>query len=125
MNGVELSGPFFSADVAAVAQSEFDTAREELARTIENRVHARLQATLQNPTGYYESRVVSDRASADSYEVHDSNVIYGPWLEGVGSRNAETRFKGYASFRLAAQGMDSTAHDIVEDAAERIARRLS
>jgi hypothetical protein len=30
--------------------------------------------------------------------------VYGPWLEGVGSRNFPvTRFRGYHAFRVAAQ----------------------
>jgi hypothetical protein len=34
--------------------------------------------------------------------VNDRGIVYGPWLEGVGSRNfPKTRFKGYASFRRA------------------------
>jgi hypothetical protein len=28
--------------------------------------------------------------------------MYGPWLEGTGSRNETTRFKGYHGFRVAA-----------------------
>jgi len=27
--------------------------------------------------------------------------VYGPWLEGTGSRNQTTNFKGYKSARLA------------------------
>lgn len=30
-------------------------------------------------------------------------LVYGPWLEGVGSRNKTTRFKGYFNLRKAAQ----------------------
>ena len=39
----------------------------------------------------------------------DGGVVYGPWLEGVSSRNATTRFKGYASFRRTAQYMEKEA----------------
>lgn len=62
----------------------------------------------KHPTPYYETQVVVDRASKQRV-IHDSGVIYGPWLAGVGSRNATSRFKGYAHWRrtkayLAGQG---------------------
>jgi len=65
-------------------------------------VRSTLGRVLQHPTGYYESRVVADYRSRPP-SVHDSRVVYGPWLEGIGSRNATTRFKGYHTFRLVAQ----------------------
>lgn len=36
-----------------------------------------------------------------SWKVWDQNLIYGPWLEGTGSRNRTTRFKGYGIWRAA------------------------
>lgn len=56
----------------------------------------------RNPTGYYESRTVA-KVSGDPFMVWDSDVVYGPWLEGISRRNATTRFKGYHSFRKATQ----------------------
>lgn len=65
-------------------------------------VHANLDAHIQHPTPYYETQVTLDAGGNDAI-VHDRGVIYGPWLEGTGSRNKTTRFKGYASFRKATQ----------------------
>ncbi|SEO83487.1 hypothetical protein [Actinacidiphila rubida] len=63
-------------------------------------VQMELIHVLQNPTGYYESRIVKERAGFNAYSINDSNVIYGPWLEGIGSRNFPvTKFKGYGTFR--------------------------
>jgi len=39
-------------------------------------------------------------------KIHDSGVVYGPWLEGTSSRNQTTRFKGYASFRRVKQWLE-------------------
>jgi len=55
-------------------------------------------------TGYFR-RSVHARQSAVGGTI-ESNVVYGPWLEGVSSRNATTRFKGYASFRRTAQWLE-------------------
>jgi hypothetical protein len=48
--------------------------------------------------------------------VTTSNATYGPWLEGVGSRNATTRFKGYWGFRQAASELDGQAQSVAEEA---------
>src|SRR3546814_20243239 len=56
-----------------------------------------------------------------SPEVWDGGMAgprYGPWLEGVGSRNNTTRFKGYHAFRKAADALDRR----IEDMGDRIFR---
>jgi hypothetical protein len=57
--------------------------------------------------------------------VTDSGVIYGPWLEGTGSRNRTTRFKGYATFRKAAQELDRRAFRIAAAMLDRYVRRMN
>lgn len=42
-------------------------------------------------------------------------ATYGPWLEGEGSRNSITRFRGYHGFRMAAQALNLVAEGIAED----------
>lgn len=41
-------------------------------------------------------------------------AMYGPWLEGTGSRNMTTRFKGYHGYRLAAGELDAEAEAIAD-----------
>ena len=57
--------------------------------------------------------------------IRDGNVIYGPWLEGIGSRNITTRFKGYHSFRLTAQELQQEAPKIVRKQVEQAMRELN
>ncbi len=52
-------------------------------------------------------------------------ATYGPWLEGTGSRNVTTRFKGYHGFRKAAQELDRTAGDIASRELERYVQEMS
>lgn len=62
--------------------------------------------------GYYES-VIHTLDVGNAVLIHDTPCVYGPWLEGVGSRNATTRFKGYHTFRIIGQLLESTvARDI-------------
>ncbi|HYS41948.1 MAG TPA: hypothetical protein VEO01_40540 [Pseudonocardiaceae bacterium] len=56
--------------------------------------------------------------------VTTSNATYGPWLEGVGSRNATTRFRGYRGFRQAGQELGTQATRIAEDALAPYVRRM-
>lgn len=67
----------------------------------------------KNPTGYYESQVRIEQGPRGPFltDGGEAGPVYGPWLEGVGSRNHTTRFKGYHAFRK--------AHHHVERIAER------
>ena len=62
---------------------------------------------------------------ASDVVVHDRRIIYGPWLEGVGSRNATTRFKGYSSFRRAFQELERQAPRLVEQDVRRLIAKLN
>lgn len=76
--------------------------------------------TFREPTGYYESRVTAERMTPLIGRVHDNNVVYGPWLEGVGSRNYPvTRFRGYHAFKLVAQALQAEASRVAEAAIRR------
>lgn len=119
------TGPFFAPGVDELVEREIDHSRELVADVTYRRVEALLHDFLRHPTGYYESRIRVSRAIADTDLVHDSNVVYGPWLEGVGSRNRTTRFKGYHVFRIVAGGMQQRAVDVADIDAGRIARLLS
>ncbi|MCH7953871.1 MAG: hypothetical protein IIC25_08280 [Chloroflexi bacterium] len=57
--------------------------------------------------------------------IHDSNVIYGSWLEGTSSRNQTTRFKGYSMFRRATQQLNREKGRIVNGHIARAARTLN
>lgn len=109
----ELRGKFFEPSCDAQFDAHVVQGREEVADTVYDRVHRVLSNELENPSGFYEHHVV-DLSFADHNLITDSDVVYGPWLEGVSSRNQETRFKGYAAFRRATQSMGNRAGEIVE-----------
>jgi hypothetical protein len=74
---------------------------EEVARGAKNDVLAQLGRVIRHPTPYYETRIRTDPVG-EEWHVWDGpdTFKYGPWLEGTGSRNATTRFKGYHSFMI-------------------------
>lgn len=120
---VNNSGPLFDGRADAAVDAFCDASEEEIAQEGYNLVQTELGHVLKNPTGRYQSRVQTDRAGGD-WEVNDDGVIYGPWLEGVESRNQTTRFKGYATFRRMAQALDARATQIAERVLPPFLRRM-
>lgn len=97
---VTVSGPLFDGRAAREFAAYADEARENIAEFGEEYVLGLMGAAFRHPTGYYESNVKTERASAEVSRVHDSGVVYGPWLEGVGTRNrARPGFPGYWHWR--------------------------
>ena len=100
--GIEITttGPLFDGRAQRAITDAVTDARDDVAEFAEEYVLALTGAYFRHPTGYYESHVITTRVSADVALVHDQGVVYGPWLEGVGSRNAPvTRFAGYSHWR--------------------------
>ena len=105
---IHISGPLFD----GVAKKELHAAvlavQNEVADYALFQWQMNLEASLQNPTGRYMSKLHVVRSEAFD-AVNDgwpgSGVVYGPWLEGVGSRNQTTRFKGYFALRRAANSV--------------------
>lgn len=74
-----------------------------------------LKSSIKNPTPRYWN-TIHEEPLGSGWEVTDNNAVYGPWLEGTGSRNrARPGFPGYASFRIAGQMLDGMAGPIAED----------
>src|SRR3990172_8731549 len=97
----QYNGPLFDLR----ARREFDRFRDELeeeaAEFTLDHIKDTFHTHFKHPTGYYESNVRIKNGN----EVWDGGFggpVYGPWLEGVGSRNNTTRFRGYHAFRKAA-----------------------
>jgi hypothetical protein len=117
---LRLKGPVVEGRGPAIVKAMTRVALEELADYTRYEVLTQLDAVLVNPTGYYESQVKAEPKGPGVYSVNDSGVIYGPWLEGVGSRNAPvTKFEGYHTFRIVRGRMAQKAHAVAEAAIAR------
>lgn len=122
---VEQKGAIFSASRTKAAGARMVIAiNEAVAQEGVNRVKARLHQVLQNPTGYYESNIRVERRTI--YRgVTDGGVIYGGWLEGVTSRNRNTRFKGYRTFRLVRQSLRQDSRNIAQPYVNAYVREMN
>ena len=111
-------GPLFNGMARRAADDFADAWEEEMAEYALDHIRRTYHTPFRHPTGYYESHVRITNASLGP-KVWDGGLSgpkYGPWLEGLGSRNATTRFKGYHAFRNAARA--------VQVRAERMGERL-
>lgn len=122
---VKLKGNIFNASVSkAAGQRMLTNVNDIIAQEGVRRVKARLGQVLQNPTGYYESRIQVDRRT--QYRgISDGGVVYGGWLEGVDSRNKTTRFKGYRTFRIIRQEINRDKERIATPAIEQYIKEMN
>ena len=106
-----MTGPLYDGKARAAVEDFLDETPRELAELGVNEVQSRLGQVLEHPTGHYKSKIVTDRARGD-WEVTDGGVTYGPWLEGLSSRNKTSRFKGYQTFRKTKQWLESRVETV-------------
>lgn len=119
MRGPMLDGRGLSILADICEEVEFEIAGQGLAD-----VQYNLDRSIKHPTPYYETQI-RVRNAGTSHIVDDRGVIYGPWLEGISERNQTTRFKGYASFRRAAQGLQAKTEPLATAVIRRNLGRLS
>jgi hypothetical protein len=105
MSAVICTGPIFDGRGQAAVSRFCADAPRTVAHASLVQVHTNLNESIRYPTPYYETQI-NMHPVAGGQQVDDRGVIYGHWLEGDGSRNRTTRFKGYWSFRR--------AHDYVQ-----------
>lgn len=121
---VQYSGPFFTGNPTAVADDIVHDAVADAVGEGERDVKEQLYFGHGLRTGHYARSVHGDIVGSAHGVVHDSNVVYGPWLEGVSSRNDRSRFKGYAMFRNAFQKLEKMAGEFLDRAIRRHKARL-
>lgn len=89
---------------------------KQIAKRGERMVVSLLKSSIKNPTPRYWNTIHITQTGGGGWIVTDRNAVYGPWLEGTGSRNrARPGFPGYGAFRLAGQMLDGQAGNIAED----------
>jgi hypothetical protein len=121
---VRLRGPFFSTTIPPVIVGALNDAIGDLVTEGEGKVKLQLYPGHGLITGHYRRSIHGEIASSLHGRIHDSKVIYGPWLEGVSSRNQTTRFKGFAMFRNARQQLDRIAAGVLQNRVSKALARL-
>lgn len=113
---------------AAVAAEGSRLARNALTASIRHHGDGKAEraATTTSRTRTYETGKYTMPVVVDLSEtvVTTDLATYGPWLEGTGSRNLTTRFKGYQSFRKAGQVLEGMAEAIAQRTFQRYLRQM-
>lgn len=134
--GVRLSGPLFNGDAERELDRGTTAARHAVAAEAERLVRGFFLGSIRHNHGRFMASIttVEDSRIFATYSGHKTYTMpividrsaetivttdlasYGPWLEGSGSRNQSTRFKGYHGFRRTAQALDRDATQIADEA---------
>lgn len=121
---VDRHGPMFDGRASAAVRAFIDDAEHEIAQEGVNIVQAQLDRVLRTQTPYYRTQITTERAGGD-WRVTDGGVVYGPWLAGVGSRNApKTRFRGYNHWKVATRRLQALAKVTAEKVLPKYLRRM-
>jgi hypothetical protein len=111
---VDTSGPFFDGRADHEAQQGTNKVAEDVAKEGLQMVKSDLSRVIRtHPSGRYIPSVTALHTGQSSFSI-GTRIVYGRWIEGTGSRNRTTRFKGYASFRRTAQVLNAKAGFIAE-----------
>ncbi len=112
---VAIRGPLFDGRADAALDAFMVAAEDVIAQRGRDLVLSRLGQVLQHPTGHYQGLIQTNRVEHGTRIWDGGQVVYGPWLEGVGSRNyPKTVFRGYRSFRIVGQRLRAESGAIAE-----------
>jgi hypothetical protein len=127
---VTLSGPVFDGRAAAWTKQAVADIRHDVGEHALDVWQAGMDATFRVNGHVYESfaHVVDDGPDTlvnDGWGV-TNDLPYGPWLEGVGSRNFPvTRFPGYHNLSHAYAITDRAVPDIAEPRIDALVDRIN
>lgn len=101
-----VRGPIHDGRMSRDFQAYEHDVAEAIAEAAKDTWVHNLEGSIRNPTPYYWTRIDTREITSTRYEVHDHDIVYGPWLEGTGSRNSpNTIFPGYWSLARAKETM--------------------
>ena len=129
MADIEVHGTLFSVGEPFVVKAYLHKAQDRIASEVERKIHAFQSLMFRYdsapPTGYAQRHIVN-RDLGSMHLITDSGIVYGPWLEGTGSRNwPKTRFRGYAIFRRTTQDVNNRAVQLAMPAIKEMCEAMS
>jgi len=121
---IDAHGPVFDGRAERITEDLAADAVDTVAEAGEEKVTLLMRLHFKNPRPVYWDRVITSHPAYLTAVVHDQGCVYGPWLEGVGSRNATSRFKGYRHWRTTRQELASRVTTIVGPVVDRAVDEL-
>jgi hypothetical protein len=122
---VVRTGPLFDGRADRKLKQMGDEIERRVAIVGASMIRSELSRVLRVETPYYRLQNEAQKTPA-GWRIWDSNVIYGNWLEGTGSRNfPKTRFKGYATYRRTFAQIEERAQVIGEYTAAEFVKGMN
>lgn len=116
-------GPLFDGRAqAAVDRFERD-ATSVLTRAGTQMVKLKYVSRIQRNTGHFLGRITGE-VSGSIGRIYTKFILYGYWLEGVGSQNATTRFKGHWAYRESYIELDARQEEILKPLVDKMIREM-
>lgn len=118
------SGPLFDGRAEKAVADACDDSEKQIATLGASMIRTQLGTVLRHQTPVYRLRNVA-QPDAPGWKIWDRGMVYGPWLEGTGSRNRTTRFKGYRTYRIVVQKINARAQAIGQSVVARYLGKMN
>ncbi len=119
-------GAFLEGRGGPVVRQFFEDAKQLVGKAGEDRVKERVARRAKHPTGAYAGAVKTfDFKKGRTIQAEYPQVLYGPWLEGVSTRNVSTRFRGYRMYRLTRTWLRRNYMTLIQDLLTRAVAELN
>jgi hypothetical protein len=126
MTTVTMHGPMLDGRAPGIIAQSCDEMAKDVAELGNVMVRTNLNTVLRTQTPIYRTLIAAKKEASGQWKVWDGGrIVYGPWLEGVGSRNyPKTRFKGYFTFRRTTQQLQRMAVRHVQPIVRKLIEKL-
>jgi hypothetical protein len=116
---VDARGPLFDGRAEKAVATAADDAVKAVATIGASMVRSRMAAVFKDETPFYRFANVAKKEPPGWIIWDQDKTLYGFWLEGVGSRNKTTRFKGYFTYRRITKELRARAQTIADGVVAR------
>jgi hypothetical protein len=121
---VDYNGPIFDGRAGMIIDQAARDMEHHLASVGADFVRAELERVLRKETPYYRLQVTS-REYPGRTVITDGGVVYGPWLEGTGSRNRTHPLQGLRHVPAHVYRIQSEAVNILRPNVDRLVAELN
>lgn len=120
---VDKKGALFDGRAEAAVTRFTEDATKTLVSVATQMVKLRFGSRIRVNTGYFLGRITGE-VTGSIGRVYTKFLLYGYWLEGVGSQNQTTRFKGYWGYRDTFIEVDANSKQILKPLIEKLTREM-
>lgn len=117
------SGPLFDGRAKAAVERFTRDGTSVLTRVGTEMVKFKYASRIQVNRNRFLGRITGE-VNGSVGQIYTKFILYGYWLEGVGSRNATTRFKGYWAYRDSYIELDARSREILQPLIDKMIREM-